>query len=75
MKPVFEPGARVRFSNQMLHDNCPAYYPPVGTVGKYDKLCLGVSGGFVQWPKGSTSGDDYWFCSHGSLELLEGGSV
>lgn len=38
------------------------WYPPVKTIGTV--LKVGSSNDiFVQWPSGSTSDDDHWWCS------------
>lgn len=63
-------GSIVMFTNSSLHVlNAGEFYPPVktmGTVLKVDDICEDV---FVQWPAGSTSKDDCWWC--GMEDVLE----
>lgn len=49
------------------------YYPEIGTVGvvvciddDMPDYCIQI-----QWPRGSTSGDDAWLCNINKLELFE----
>lgn len=69
-------GRQVRFINAKVHEEMPWYYPEVGTIG----IIVSVEGtGFerliddfaVQWPKGSTSGNDCWLVDDEDLELVE----
>ena len=51
-------GKKVIYNGNM-HDSQPEYYPPKGTVGKVavdDEIAYRV-----QWPKGATSDNDYWW--------------
>lgn len=51
-------GKKVIYNGNM-HDSQPEYYPPKGTVGKVavDEMITYR----VQWPKGTTSDNDYWW--------------
>lgn len=45
------------------------WYPLIGTIGVVKENCdLNC---FVQWPKGSTSNDDKWYCNYNRLEVLK----
>lgn len=67
-------GPKVKFISEEAHMDMPEYYPAVGTVGTvvkvYDEYCE-CYGWKVQWPKGSTSGNDCWFCEESDVELIE----
>ena len=48
----------------MLHSAHPEYYPPAKTIGTVVEI---GEGGWtalvkVQWPSGTTSGNDSWWC-------------
>lgn len=62
----FYVGQKVRFVNAVAHNECPAFYPEVGTVGKVvianDRDCL------VQWPEGRTSASGRWYAYKSDLE-------
>ena len=67
-------GRQVRFIDAKAHEEMPAYYPEVGTIG----IIVPVeengreNGDFmIQWPTGSTSLDDKWFCEKEIIELVE----
>ena len=61
-------GSKVRMINSELHNENPRWFPAVGTVGIVRKLdyinCE------VQWPKGTTSWQDKWWCNYEHLEVL-----
>lgn len=61
-------GSKVRTINKEAHKNYPQWVPVVGTVGIVRKLdyinCE------VQWPKGTTSWQDKWWCNYEHLEVL-----
>lgn len=67
-------GRKVKFISDEAHMDMPEYYPAVGTVGTvieaYDEYYK-CNDWKVQWPKGSTSGDDCWFCDEEDVELIE----
>lgn len=67
-------GRKVKFLSNEAHIDMPEFYPAVGTVGTvvefYDNYEQ-KKDWKVQWPKGSTSGDDCWFCDEESVELIE----
>lgn len=66
--------ATVRHIKHTLHSAYHEYYPPAKTIGTV--VAFGESGFTngelvrVQWPSGTTSGDDSWMCySEYLLEL------
>lgn len=55
--------------NGAMHDTEPAFYPPKGTVGK-----VAVDEGItyrVQWSKGTTSDNDYWWARAIDCTIIE----
>lgn len=69
-------GRQVQFINAEAHEEMPWCYPEVGTIGiivpvegtAFERL---VDDFAVQWPKGSTSGNDCWLVDDENLELVE----
>lgn len=61
-------GNKVRMIDGEIHNEKPQWFPAVGTVGIVRTLyyinCE------VQWPKGTTSWKDKWWCSYDLLEVL-----
>lgn len=61
-------GSKVMMIDGELHNENPRWFPAVGTVGIVRKLdyinCE------VQWPKGTTSWQDKWWCNYEHLEVL-----
>ena len=61
-------GNKVRMIDGKIHNEKPQWFPIVGTVGIVRNLyyinCE------VQWPKGTTSWKDKWWCSYDLLEVL-----
>lgn len=61
-------GSKVMMIDGELHNEKPLWFPAVGTVGIVRKLdyinCE------VQWPKGTTSWQDKWWCNYEHLEVL-----
>ena len=57
-------GDRVRFTGRALHASSPEYYPALGVVGIYE------GGGWVQWPSGTTSGDNRWHAPDSALDSV-----
>lgn len=61
-------GSKVRMINKEAHKNYPQWFPVVGTVGIVRNLCdINCD---VQWPKGTTSWQDKWWCNYEYLEVL-----
>lgn len=61
-------GSKVRMINGKLHNENPRWFPVVGTVGVVRNLCdINCD---VQWPKGTTSWQDKWWCNYEHLEIL-----
>lgn len=60
--------------NEESHRSKPWFFPKVGTVGTVTKVGLyapiGIYAILVQWPKGSTSRTDEWYCDDTRLEVL-----
>lgn len=60
--------SKVRMIDEEGHRNKPCFFPKVGTVGTVTKVGLYVP--LIQWPKGSTSETDEWYCDVTRLEVL-----
>lgn len=69
---TFEVGDKVKFLGLNIDDGMTnkRFYPPVNTVGKVVEL--GSDYCFVQWPNGSTSGNEVWACPNRYLEKITG---
>lgn len=67
-------GSKVRMIDEEGHRIIPCFFPKIGTVGTVTKVGLyvpiGIYSPLVQWPKGSTSGTDEWYCDVPRLEVL-----
>lgn len=61
-------GSKVRMINEEAYKDNPQWFPVVGTVGTVADDSPHVP--LIQWPSGTTSGDDRWFCSIYNLEVL-----
>lgn len=61
-------GSKVRMTDEESHRNNPQWFPDVGTVGIV--MEVGFHTHFIQWPEGSTSGSDIWYCDNTRLEVL-----
>ena len=70
----FKIGDKVRFVDEEGHKKYQYCYPPVGTVGEITRIDRGK---FlrVQWPHGSTSFDDSWYCEEQRLEIVTEGGI
>lgn len=68
----FKIGDKVRYVDKAGHRRSPAYYPAVGTIGEIKQID-DLGDPWVQWPKGTTSLDDYWCCGHHRLEIVTEG--
>ena len=71
-KREFREGDMVRYARRSPFDMGmnEKYYPPLGTVGRVDRVC--VDGDvLVHWPYGTTADDGYWYCTGVSLEVVE----
>lgn len=65
----FNVGDKVRYIGKD-HIEMPKFYPEIGTIGTVvnegeDTDC------YIQWPKGSTSKEDCWYCSNNDIELVK----
>lgn len=61
-------GRYVKFISGISHDEKPEYYPLAGTFGvvlkdEGDEIC-------VQWPHGTTSNNDIWWCFKADVEIM-----
>ena len=61
-------GKYVKFIDGVSHKTLPSYCPIAGTLGvvlkvKGDSIC-------VQWPHGTTSGEDVWWCVKTDVEIM-----
>lgn len=61
-------GSKVRMIDETGHRDIPEWLPNVGTVGTVTEV--GFPTCLIQWPKGSTSGKDKWYCNGIRLEVL-----
>lgn len=61
-------GSKVRMIDEEAHKDNPRWVPNVGTVGIVIDDDPHVP--LIQWPSGTTSKDDRWFCSAYNLEVL-----
>ena len=68
----FKKDDRVRFKGMgdACHAKLPQYYPEDGTIGIVFFASPADDEVYVQWPKGSTSGNDLWWAWLYSLELV-----
>ena len=65
----FNVGDKVRYIGKN-HKEMPEFYPEIGTVGTIVKES-GDTDWYIQWPKGSTSRKDCWYCDENDIELVE----
>ena len=65
----FKTGDKVRYIGKD-HNDMPEFYPLVGTIGTVVKED-GNTDWYIQWPKGSTSKEDCWYCDENDIELVE----
>lgn len=70
---MFNKGDQVVYLGVNGDRGMPCYYPEIGTVGVVDDIDNMPDNHIqIQWPRGSTSGNDVWFCNKNKLELFEG---
>lgn len=69
----FKVGDRVRFKGMgdACHAKMPEWYPKDGTIGTVINASTDDDEVYVQWPEGSTSGEDVWWAFVECLELVE----
>lgn len=65
----FNVGDKVRYIGKD-HKKMPEFYPEIGTIGTVMKES-GDTDWYIQWPKGSTSGKDCWYCNENDIGLVE----
>lgn len=64
----FNVGDKVKYIGKD-HKKMPEFYPEIGIIGTVVKE--DVDGDWsIQWPKGSTSGKDCWYCNENDIELV-----
>lgn len=61
-------GSKVRMTDGEGHRNNPQCFPVVGIVGIVTDAGFNIH--LIQWPEGSTSGKDEWYCDNTCLEVL-----
>ncbi len=61
-------GSKVKMIDETGHRDVPDWLPDVGTMGTVTEV--GFPTCLIQWPKGSTSGKDKWYCNGIRLEVL-----
>ena len=61
-------GSKVKMIDEEGHRNNPQWFPNVGTVGTVTEV--GFHTHLVQWPEGTTSETDKWYCDDLRLEVL-----
>lgn len=65
----FNVGDKVRYIGTE-HDINPQWFPIVGTIGTVVQDVDEIDC-YIQWPKGSTSKEDHWYCNKNDIELVE----
>lgn len=65
----FNIGDKVRYIGKD-HREMPEFYPKIGTIGTVVEEG-GDTDWYIQWPKGSTSEEDCWYCDGNDIELVE----
>lgn len=65
----FNVGDKVKYIG-IEHDINPQWFPIVGTIGTVVQDVDEVDY-YIQWPKGSTSKGDSWYCNKNDIELVE----
>lgn len=61
-------GSKVKMIDEGSHKSKPWRFPAVGTIGTVTEV--NIHAPLVQWPKGSTSRTDEWYCNNTRLEVL-----
>lgn len=61
-------GSKVRVIEETAHKDNPQWFPNVGTVGTITEVGFHIH--LVQWPEGTTSRTDEWYCDDTRLEVL-----
>ena len=58
---MIKKGSLVKMISNQKHEENPRFYPPADTVGKVVSWPEKNLDMMVEWPIGSTSGNDCWF--------------
>ena len=61
-------GSKVRMIDETVHKDNPQWFPDVETEGTVTEV--GLHTNLIQWPKGTTSRTDEWYCDDTRLEVL-----
>lgn len=61
-------GSKVKMIEEKAHKDEPKCFPDVETIGIVTDAGIHIH--LIQWPKGSTSGTDEWYCNDTCLEVL-----
>lgn len=61
-------GSKVKMIDDEPHYRNPCFFPTAGTEGVAKAFRPGICK--VQWPKGTTAGNDKWLCAYEFLEVL-----
>lgn len=69
-KKKLRKGMMVQFTNAAIHEECPQWYPEVGTVGTILSISDDGDVVLVQYPRGSTSMNDRWATPASALEVI-----
>lgn len=67
-KDNIEVGSKVKMIEETVHKGNPQWFPDVETEGTVTEVGFHVH--LIQWPKGTTSGTDEWYCADTRLEVL-----
>lgn len=65
----FNVGDKVRYIGSE-HDINSQWFPSIGTIGTVVQDVDEIDC-YIQWPKGSTSKEDCWYCNKNDIELVE----
>lgn len=65
----FNVGDKVRYIGTK-HDIHPQWFPSIGTIGTVVQVVDEIDC-YIQWPKGSTSENDCWYCDKQNIELVK----
>ncbi len=65
----FKVGDKVKFTSAEKHKESPGFYPQVETIGTI--INVDCAGAWIQWPEGSTSGDDRWYTAFARIKGVD----
>lgn len=64
----FKIGDKVRYIGRE-HDNNSQWFPSISTIGTVVEVVDEIDC-YIQWPKGSTSKEDRWYCNKNDIKLV-----